>query len=376
MAKRIFLTILGLIIIVGAIAGVKVLQIRRMTDSGGKMVQPPETVSTARVGSESWESVITAVASLEAVQGVTVAAEQPGKVVHIAFTPGVTVNKGDLLVQLDSSAEEAQLRGIQTSKQLAQTNLRRLAGLVQKGLIAQVDYDNAEASFNQAAAQIDNIKAIIAKKNIRAPFSGRLGVRLINLGQMLREGEAVVSLQVLDPIFVNFMLPQQELGRLKVGLPIRLHGDGLGAQTVVGEITTINPSVDEVSRNLRVQATVANQTELLRPGMFASVAVVLPERAAVLTIPGTAVLYAPYSDSVFVLEEKQDEKSGQSGLVLRQQFVRLGEKRGDFVEVLSGVQKDETVASTGVFKLRNGQAVVVDNSHAPTFELHPQPENN
>lgn len=376
MAKRIFLTILGLIIIVGAIAGVKVLQIRRMTDSGGHMVQPPETVSTARVGSESWESVIPAVASLEAVQGVTVAAEQPGKVVHIAFTPGDTVNQGDLLVQLDSSAEEAQLRGIQTSKQLAQTNLRRLAGLVQKGLIAQVDYDNAEASFNQAAAQIDNIKAIIAKKNIRAPFSGRLGVRLINLGQMLREGEAVVSLQVLDPIFVNFMLPQQELGRLKVGLPIRLHGDGLGGQTVVGEITTINPSVDEVSRNLRVQATVANQTELLRPGMFARVAVVLPERAAVLTIPGTAVLYAPYSDSVFVLEEKQDEKSGQSGLVLRQQFVRLGEKRGDFVEVLSGVQKDETVASTGVFKLRNGQAVVVDNSHAPTFELHPHPENN
>lgn len=376
MAKRIILTLLGLILIVGAIAGVKVLQIRRMVDQGGKFAQPPETVSTAQVGLASWESVITAVASLEAVQGVTVASELPGKVVKIAFTPGAFVHQGDLLAQLDSSAEEAQLRAIQTSRNLAQTNLRRMAALVKKGLIAQVDYDNAEANFKQTAAQSDNIDAIIAKKNIHAPFSGRLGVRLINLGQILHEGDAIVTLQVLDPIFVNFMLPQQELGRIKTGLPTRLSGDALGAQTVAGEITTINPIVDEVSRNIRVQATVANQAELLRPGMFGRVSVVLPDQAEVLAIPGPAVLYAPYSDSVFVVEEKRDEKSGKSGLVLRQQFVRLGEKRGDFVAVLSGLKKDETVASTGVFKLRNGQAVVVDNSHAPTFELNPKPENN
>jgi len=376
MAKRIILTILGLIIIVGAIAGVKVLQIRRMIDSGGQFIPPPETVSTARVGFDSWESVITAVATLEAVQGVTVAAEQAGKVVNIAFSPGAFVNKGDLLVQLDSAAEEAQLRSIRIGRDLAQTNLRRLADLVKKGLIAQVDYDNAEASFKQSEAQIDNISAIIAKKSIRAPFSGRLGVRLINLGQILREADAIVSLQVLDPIFVNFMLPQQELGRIKIGLPVRLSSDSLGAQLISGAITTINPTVDEVSRNIRVQATVANKDELLRPGMFGSVSVVLPSRTEVSTIPGTAVLYAPYSDSVFVVEEKKDEKSGKSGLVIRQQFVRLGEKRGDFVAVLSGLQKEETVVSTGVFKLRNSQAVVVDNSHAPTFELNPKPENN
>ncbi len=376
MAKRIVLTILGLLIIVGAIAGVKVLQIRTMIDQGGKLAQPPETVSTASVRLESWESVITAVASLEAVQGVTVAAEQPGKVVNIAFVPGAFVKKGDLLAQLDSTAEEAQLRAIQSSRNLAQTNLRRLAGLVSKGLIAQADYDNAEASFKQAAAQADNVRAIIEKKNIHAPFSGRLGVRLINLGQMLREGEAIVSLQVLDPIFVNFMLPQQELGRIKTGLTVRLSGDGFGSQPLVGEITTIDPQVDEVTRNIRVQATVANKEELLRPGMYASAAVVLPVRAEVFTIPGTAVLYAPYSDSVFVLEEKKDEKSGSSGQALRQQFVRLGEKRGDFVVVLSGLHEGETVASTGVFKLRNGQAVVVDNSHSPTFEMNPKPENN
>jgi membrane fusion protein (multidrug efflux system) len=376
MAKRIILTILGLILIAGAIAGVKVLQIRRMIDQGSKVVQPPETVNTAQVGRDSWESVITAVASLEAAQGVTVSAEQPGKVIHIAFTPGAFVNKGDLLAQLDSSPEEAQLRGIQTSRLLAQTNLRRLADLIKKGLIAQVDYDNAEASFNQASAQIDNIKAIISKKNIRAPFSGRLGVRLINLGQILREGDAVVSLQVLDPILVNFMLPQQELGRIKIGMPVRLSGDVIGTQLIGGEITTINPIVDKVSRNVQIQATVANHEELLRPGMYSTVSVVMPNRTEVFTIPGTAVLYAPYSDSVFVLEEKKDEQSGKGGQVLRQQFVRLGEKRGDFVAVLSGLQKGDTVASTGVFKLRNGQAVVVDNSQAPTFELNPKPENN
>ncbi len=376
MAKRIILTVLGLIIIIGAISGVKILQIRRMIDQGGKFVSAPETVSTARVGLESWESVVTAVASLEAVQGVTVSAEQPGKVVRITFIPGAYVNTGDLLAQLDSSAEEAQLRAIQTNKKLAQTQLRRLATLVSKGLIAQVDYDNAEASFKQAEAQIDNIQAIIAKKYIRAPFSGRLGVRLINLGQILREGEAIVSLQVLDPIFVNFMLPQLELGRIKIGLPVRLSTDGLGSQLALGEITTINPSIDEVSRNLRLQATVANLGELLRPGMFSRVSVVLPNRDEVFTIPSTAVLPAPYSDSVFVLEEKKDDKSGNIAQVLRQQFVRLGEKRGDFVAVLAGLQKDETVASTGVFKLRNGQAVVVDNSHSPSFELNPKPENN
>jgi len=376
MAKRIVLTILGLIIIGGAIAGVKVLQIRTMIDQGGKFVPPPETVSTASVRSESWESVITAVASLEAVQGVTVAAEQPGKVVNIAFSPGAIINKGDLLVQLDSTAEEAQLRAIQASRNLAQTNLRRLAGLVSKGLISQADYDNAEASFKQAAAQADNVRAIIEKKNIHAPFAGRLGVRQVNLGQMLKEGEAIVSLQVLDPIFVNFMLPQQELGRIKVGLTVRLSGDGLGSQPLVGEISTIDPKVDAVTRTIRVQATVANSDERMRPGMYVSVSVVLPERSEVLALPATAVLYAPYSDSVFVVEEKKDEKNGRSGKALRQQFVRLGEKRGDFVAVLSGLQEGATVASTGVFKLRNGQAVVVDNTHSPTFELNPKPENN
>ncbi len=376
MKKRIILTLLALIIIGGSLAGIKVLQIRHMIALGSKMVPPPETISTAPVQLQSWESVLTAVASLEAVQGVTVAAEQPGKVVAISFTPGDYIEKGALLVRLDTSAEEAQLRAIESSRNLARTNLRRLAGLAAKGLIAQSEYDNAEASSKEAEAQTENIQAVIQKKNIRAPFSGRLGVRQINLGQILKEGQEIVSLQTLDPVFVNFMLPQQELGRITTGMVVRVSGDGTLEKQIIGKITTIAPKVEVNTRNIQIQATISNKEEILRPGMFVNVSVVLPEQAKVFTIPGTAVLYAPYSDSVFVVEEKKDEKSGKDIQALRQQFVRLGEKRGDFVAVLSGLKEGETVASTGVFKLRNGQAVVIDNSLAPAFELQPKPENN
>lgn len=376
MKKRILLTLLALIIIGGSLAGIKVLQIRHMIALGGKMVQPPEIISTASVQMQSWESVLTAVASLEAVQGVTVAAEQPGKVVAISFASGDFVEKGVPLVQLDTSAEKAQLRAIESSRNLARTNLRRLAGLAAKGFIAQAEYDNAEAGFKEAEAQTENIKAVIEKKNIRAPFSGKLGVRQINLGQILKEGQEIVSLQTLDPVFVNFMLPQQELGRITTGMVVRISGDGTQGKQIVGKITTIAPKVEVNTRSIEVQATISNKEEILRPGMFVNVSVVLPEQAKVFTIPGTAVLYAPYSDSVFVVEEKKDEKSGENIQALRQQFVRLGEKRGDFVEVLSGLKEGETVASTGVFKLRNGQAVVIDNSHSPAFELQPKPENN
>ena len=376
MTKRILLTILALIIIGGTLAGIKVLQIRHMIAIGSKMVQPPTTISTAPVQLQSWESVIPTVASLDAVQGVIVASEQAGKVVKISFTPGDFVKKGTQLAELDTSAEEAQLRAMESSRNLARINLRRLAELAGKGLISKSEYDNGEASFKQMEAQTENIQAIIEKKNIKAPFAGRLGIRQINLGQFLKEGQEIVSLQVLDPIFVNFMLPQQELSRIKTGMVLRINSDGNHDQPLTGAITTIAPQVDAVTRNIRVQATVANKDELLRPGMFVKAAIVLPEQAKVLTIPGTAVLYAPYSDSVFIVEEKKDEKSGKETKVLRQQFVRLGEKRGDFVAVLAGLQGGETVVSTGVFKLRNGQNVVIDNSQTPAFELQPKPENN
>ncbi len=373
MKKRIAFVILGLVMLIAALSAIKVLQIDAMMEQGRKAVPPPETVTTAAATPESWETALTAVGSLTAVQGVTIAAELPGKVAAIAFEPGAKVRKGDLLIRQDTSSEEAQLPGAVAQADLARTVLARDAEMLADHIISQADYDAAVANHDQAAAQADTIRATIGKKTIRAPFSGRLGIRQVNLGQILREGDAVVTLQALDPIYVNFNLPQQQLARLRPGLPVRVTCDALPGLAIEGRITTVNPLVDAETRNIQLQATVANPAEKLRPGMFVNAAVVLPARRDVLAIPATAVLYAPYGDSVFVVADDNVSKGGKA---LRQKFVRLGEKRGDFVAVANGLAEGETVVSTGVFKLRNGEAVVVDNRLAPRFRKDPGPENN
>jgi membrane fusion protein (multidrug efflux system) len=376
MTKRVIITIVGLIVVAGILGGIKGLQIERMIAQGKQFSPPPEPVTTAVARKETWESLLTAVGSLEAVQGVIVTAELSGKVERIGFAPGTKVKTGELLVQQDISAENAQLRAAEANLTLAKIELDRKRKLLAQKTISRSEYDNAEAQFKQAAAQADNIRATIKKKTIRAPFDGRLGIRLVNVGQVLKEGDAIVSLQSIDPIFVNFSLPQQQLAQVKSGLSVQVTTDALPGQVVDGKITAINPQVDTATRNIQMQATVANAEERLRPGMFVNVAVVLPARKDVLAIPATAVLYAPYSDSVFVVEEKKEEKNGQPGQVVRQKFVRLGEKKGDYVAIVSGLEEGDTVVSTGVFKLRNGQSVVVDNAVTPEFKLKPEPEES
>jgi membrane fusion protein (multidrug efflux system) len=373
MKKRILFVVLGVVILIAALSAIKALQIRAMIDQGKQFVPPAETVTTAAAKAESWETALTAVGSLAAVQGVTMAAELTGKVAEIAFEPGGKAKKGDVLIRQDTSSEEAQLPGAVAQAKLTQTIVERDAKMLEEQIIAQVAYDTAVANHEQAKAQADIIRATIGKKTIRAPFSGRLGIRQVNLGQILREGDPIVTLQSLDPIYVNFTLPQQELARLRPGLPVRVTSDALPGQAIEGRITAVNPLVDAETRNVQLQATVANRAEKLRPGMFVNVAVGLPARQKVLAVPATAVLYAPYGDSVFVVDAA---KEGKGGKVLRQQFVRLGEKRGDFVAVTEGLKEGENIVSTGVFKLRNGQAVVVDNRLAPKFQTAPRPENN
>jgi membrane fusion protein (multidrug efflux system) len=373
MKKRIILTLAGLTVVIGVLGGIKGLQIDRMIAHGKQMLPPSEAVTTAVAILQTWESLLPAVGSLAAVQGVTVTAELTGKVVQIAFTPGSRVKAGDMLVKQDTSSEEAQLRSAEAAAALAKLNLERLGKLLAERTIAQSQYDSAEAGYKQAVAQADNIRASIAKKTIRAPFAGRLGIRLVNLGQVINEGEAIVSLQSLDPIYVNFSLPQQQLSSIKAGLAIRVTTDALPGEVVEGKITAINPQVDAATRNIRIQATVANAEERLRPGMYVSVAVVLPGREQVLAVPATAVLYAPYSDSVFIVEDLPDPDPGRPVKVVRQQLAQLGEKHGDFVAVRSGLKEGDTVVSTGVFKLRNGQTVTVDNSLSPEFKLKPKP---
>ena len=376
MAKKIILSILGVLVIIGILGGIKGLQIDRMMAADSQVVQPPATVTTAVVGAESWEALITSVGSLEAVQGVMLTAELSGKVVRIAFEPGTKVKAGDLLLQQDVSSEEAQLRAAEARLALAKLDLERSGKLLATKAVAKAKYDSDKAQYEQAAAQIDVIRATIRKKTIRAPFAGRLGIRLVNLGQILNEGQPIVSLQTIDPIFVNFALPQQQLAEIRPDLKVRVTTDALPGRAIEGKITAVNPEVDVATRNIRVQATVANSQERLRPGMFVNVAVVLPSREQVLTLPATAVLYAPYGDTVFVVQEKTGKPGTPPVKVLQQKIVQLGEKRGDFVAIASGLEKGDTVVSTGVFKLRNDQTVLVDNSLAPAFKVAPEPEDS
>ncbi|QQG65255.1 efflux RND transporter periplasmic adaptor subunit [Desulfobulbus oligotrophicus] len=370
--KPILLTILGVTLIVGVLAGIKALQIGTLIKQGKAVQIPPEVVTTTQVESQSWESLVTATGTLEAVQGVTVAAELTGKITDIAFEPGVLIKAGDLLVQQDIAAETAQLRSAEAAVALARVTFERTRKMLATKTVAEANYDNAEAQLKQALAQADIIRATIDKKTIRAPFSGRLGIRQVNIGQIIQENTPIVSLQALDPIFVNFLVPQQQLRQMQVGYTVRITSDALpNGWSVSGTITAVNPEVETSNRNIRVQATVTNPEDRLRPGMFVNVAVIQPEPEPVLAIPSTAVLYAPYSDSVFIVEED----TTPAHQVVRHQFVRLGEQRGDFVAVVSGLDPRQTVVSTGVFKLRNGQAVVIDNSLAPEFKLNPQPKD-
>ena len=375
MKKPIFLSILGLVMLVGLLAGIKGLQIKEMIAQGKQSAPPPETVTAAVVKAQTWESLLTALGTLESVQGVNVTAELTGKVVHIAFEPGSLAAAGDLLVQQDITVESAQLRAAEAAGELARINFERAAKLLPEKVISQSNYDNARAQLTETQAQVENLRAVIAKKTIRAPFAGRLGLRHINLGQVLEGGQPIVSLQSLDPIFVNFPIPQQHLGRIRTGLEVRLTADGLGQEVITGQITAIDPDLDPATRSIRVQARVANPDERLRPGMYANVAVVLPIAEEVIAIPATAVLYAPYSDSVFMIETKQGQPGASPSQTqsVNQRFVRLGEQRGDYIAVISGLQAGDTVVSTGVFKLRNGQSVMVDNTLAPEFKLTPQP---
>ena len=376
MTKKIILTIVGLLCLVGALAGLKLLQFQTMAAQGAKFAPPPETVTTAEVKLDRWQPTLTAIGSVAAVQGVTVSAETSGTVKAIAFESGATVRAGDVLVELDTAIEQAQLRSAIASADLARANLERARDLRTRNLVSAADFDAAEAQAKQTLAQVDNLRAVLAKKTVRTPFAGRLGIRQVNLGQFLDNGAAIVSLQSLDPVYVDFALPQRYLAQLRAGMTVRVATDAFPRQTFAGQLTAISPEVDSVTRNVRLQATLANPQGRLQPGMYVEVTVELPDTEPVLMIPATAVLYAPYGDSVFVLEEKKDEKTGKAGQMLNQKFVRLGPARGDFVVVASGLEAGQTVASTGVFKLRNGMSVVVDNTLAPQPQLAPKPPNS
>ncbi|MEW8028268.1 MAG: efflux RND transporter periplasmic adaptor subunit [Candidatus Thiodiazotropha sp.] len=373
MLKKLVFTLMGLAVLIGVPTLIKLKQFETM--GAAQMEMPPETVTSDQVRSLRWPNTVTATGSLVAVQGVTVTAELGGKIEEIAFESGDRVEKGDLLVRIDVSVEQAQLRSAEAAAKLARINLDRNRDLRANKTVSQADLDTAEANFKQATAQVDNVRATIAKKTLRAPFAGQLGLRQINLGQIIEQGTPVVTLQTIDPIYVDFSLPQQQFSILAPGTEVQVTTDAAPEEVFSGKIIAVNPEIDQATRSVRVRATLSNRGELLRPGMFANVEVMLADIREVLAIPATAVLYAPYGDTVFVIDEIEGEKSGEKQLVLRQQVIRLGDARGDFVAVETGLKEGESVVTSGVFKLRPKMAVVVDNALAPDAKMEPTPDN-
>lgn len=373
MKGKIALAILVVLLVVGGLAGVKLLQIRTLMAAGKSFAAPPESVSATLVREEKWPDTLTAIGSITAVQGVNVTAELPGIVRVIAFESGAVVAQGDLLVRLDTSTEEAQLRAVEAQVALDRLNLARVRSLRADKMVSESDLDTAEAALKQNQANADAIRATIEKKTIRAPFAGRLGIRQVNLGQYLDTGRAIVSLQSLTPAYAEFSLPQQELARLKTGLAVRVTTDAYPGRSFEGALTAINPDLDPSTRSVGLQATFANADQALRPGMFARVEVQLPEEQPVLVIPATAVLSAPYGDSVYVIATRPAGTNGPAGLVVRQQFIRAGRTRGDFLSVEAGLKPGERIVSSGLFKLRNDLPVVENNTLAPKNDLAPHP---
>jgi membrane fusion protein (multidrug efflux system) len=376
MKRKLVIVVSALVGIVVVLGGIKALQIRALIQAGAAFSVPAETVSAAEVREETWESTLAAVGSVTAVQGVELRAELAGTVREISFDSGAVAAKGQILVRLDTSSEEAQLRAAEAEAELARLNLARARDLRAQGIVSQADFDTADAASRRTVGEVDMVRATIAKKTIRAPFAGRLGIRSVNLGQYVHEGDAVVSLQSLDPVYVDFNVPEQQLAQVQRAMEVRVDTDATPGRVFSGKVTALNPEVDASTRNLKIQATVANATGELRPGMFARVKLVLPRSSSFLVVPSTAVLHAPYGDSVFVVSEVRDEKTGKTSKQVTMTTVRLGDTRGDFIAVTDGLKAGQIVVTSGVFKLRNGTPVAVDNKLAPDAQAVPRPPNS
>ena len=374
MKKTTLIVSIAIPVAIGILVSTKALQFKQLIEMGENYKAPPVAVTHGKVEAQVWENRISTVGSLEAVDGIVVSAELPGKIVEIGFVGGSDVKQGELLIKQDVSIEIAQLRAAEAALELANSELRRVRRLIQQNSASQADLDSANYKLKDAEAQVAAINAQIGKKTIVAPFPGRLGVKQVSVGQDLREGQAIVELNKLSPIFVNFYVPQRHLKLISSGLPVEVSMPGesdnkSGMNLVEGKVTAISPAADIATRNVKIQATIDNTSAGLLPGMFVDIDILLPDPHQVLAIPSTAILYAPYGNSVFVIEE------GESSKIVRQQIIKTGKVKGDFIEIVSGLKAGESIVTTGAFKLFNGQSVIPDNSRSIEFSLQPNPKN-
>ncbi len=372
MKKRMFLMLLIVLTFIGAIGGFKFLQIKKAMSQS--YTPPPEAVTTIVAKSDSWTGSLTAIASVAAVNGVTISADLPGTVASINIDSGRSVEKGDVLVRLDDRQEQAQLKAAEAQRDLTRVALQRSRGLKAAGIVPESALDQASADFKSADANVGLLQATIERKTIRAPFSGVLGLRQINMGQYLAAGAPIVTIQAIRPVYVNFAIPQQELGHFPIGTPIQVTSDALGAPEG-GKISAYESAIDEATRNVQVQAIFDNRNSKLRPGMYVDANLNRGGSIPVVLVPVSAISYAPFGDSVFIVENIKGPE-GKTYLGVRQQFVKLGGGRGDQVAVLTGLKAGEEVVSSGVFKLRPSAAVTVNNTVQPSNSAAPKPPNS
>jgi membrane fusion protein (multidrug efflux system) len=374
MKKRMLLMLAAVGVFITAIGAVKYGQVKKGMAEQANFQMPAEAVTTVVAKSQEWPATLSAIGSVAAVHGVVISADLPGVVEKIAFESGRTVRQGDLLVQLDTRQESAQLAAAQAQRELANLTVERLTGLTKTGIAAQADWDKADAELKSAEAKIGEIRATIARKTIRAPFTGLLGIRQINLGQYLDSGNPIVPLQSLDPIYVNFSVPQQDAVRLKPGVEVKVRAENAGTEAT-GKLTAADSLIDQATRNIQMQATFANPQGRLRPGMYVTASVNLGSATTIIPLPASAINYAPYGDSVYVVEDMKDPK-GKTYKGVRQQFIKLGPGRGDQIAVLDGLKGGEEIVTSGVFKLRQGASVQVNNKTVPSNNPAPKPEDS
>ena len=377
MLKRMLLMLAVVLALLAGLGFVKFRQIQTAIAQNSHFQMPPTAVTTVVAHRETWPSTLSVIGTAEAIQGVTVSADLPGTVEKINFESGKAVHAGDVLVELDTRQERAQLAAAEAQRDLAQINYKRTQELVKQGVIAQTEYDNTTAQQKATEEQVGEIRATIERKTVRAPFSGILGIRQSNLGQYLAAGQAIVSLQSLNPIYVNFGVPQQTTSQVGVkGRRIRVSTDNLPGVQFVGQVSAVDSVVNESTRNVQVQATLPNPDGKLRPGMFVQVEAGLGANRQVIPLPASAVNYSPYGDSVYVVSDMKDPKTGAAYRGVRQQFIKLEGSRGDQVAVISGINPGDEVVSSGAFKLRNGVPVLVNNTIQPSNNPKPKPEDS
>lgn len=375
MAKRMILMLAVVLALLGGLGFIKFRQIEVAIAQGASFQMPPTAVTTVVAARETWPSTLSVIGTAAAIQGVTVSADLPGTVDKIHFESGQWVHEGDVLVELDTRQERAQLANLEAQRDLARINFDRAQQLVKEGVISRSEYDNATAQQKATEAQVGDIKAAIARKTIHAPFTGSLGIRQISLGQYLAAGQAIVPLESLNPIYVNFGVPQQDTANVVLGHPLRVTNNDLPSVAFIGRITALDSIINEQTRNIQVQATLTNKGDKLRPGMFVQVELPLGQPRQVVPLPASAINYAPYGDSVYIVSDMKDAK-GNSYRGVRQQVVKIAGSRGDQVAVTSGVNPGDEVVSSGVFRLRNGAPVLVNNTVKPGNSPSPKPEDS